>query len=82
MLLKTKDMQRFIREKIDFDKKKLFKKYLRCKAANILQNKNQAKTITKRTNFFQIYPNKQTVFKANSNFYNNALQPLFHLAFV
>ena len=37
-------MQRFIKEKIDFDKKKLFETYQRCKAAKILQNKNQVKT--------------------------------------
>ena len=36
MFVKTKDMQRFIREKIDFDKKKLFQKYQTCKAAEIL----------------------------------------------
>ena len=43
MFVKTKDMQRFIKKKIDFDKKKLFETYQRCKAAKILQNKNQVK---------------------------------------
>ena len=55
---------------------------LRCKAAKILQNKNQVKATPKKANFFQIYPNKQTVFKPNTNFYHNALQPLFNLAFI
>ena len=59
MLLKTKDMQHFIREKIDFDKKKLFKKYLRCKAANILQNKNQVKqSLKEQTSFKYTQTNK------------------------
>ena len=47
-----------------------------------MQNKNQVKATPKKTNFFQIYPNIQTAFKASTNFYHNALQPLFHLAFI
>ena len=59
MFVKTKDMQHFIREKIDFDKKKLFEKYQRCKAAKILQNKNQVKTTPKKqTSFKYIQTNK------------------------
>ena len=79
MFVKTKDMQRFIREKIGFDRIKLFK---RCKAVKILQNKNQVKTIPKKRNFFQVYPNKQTTFKVNANFYHKALQPPFYVAFI
>ena len=59
MLIQTKDMKRFIREKIDFDKKKLLKKYCRCKAAKILQNKNQVKQpLKKQTSFKYIQTNK------------------------
>ena len=47
-----------------------------------MQNKNQVKTIPKKTNLFQIYANIQTAFKANTNLYHNTLQPLFHLAFI
>ena len=50
--------------------------------AKILQNKNQVKTTPKKTNFFQIYPNKETAFQVNANFYHNTLQPLFYLAFI
>ena len=68
MFVKIKDMQRFIRQKIDFDKKKLFKKYERCKAAKIFQNKNQVKTTPKKAKFFHTYPKKQTVLKLTQTF--------------
>ena len=48
----------------------------------MLQNKNQVKATPKKANFFQIYPNNQDAFKANTNFYHNPLKLLFHLAFI
>ena len=41
---------------------------LKVRGYQSLQNKNQVKTASTKTNFFQIYPNKQTVSKVNARF--------------
>ena len=58
--VKTKDIQRFIRGKIGFDKKSCLKNIKSIQPP-------------KKTNFVQIYPNKRTVSKVNARFYLNAL---------
>ena len=71
-------MQRFIREKINSDKKSCLKNIKGARLPKFCK----VKTTPKKTNFFQIYPNKKTVFKGNANSYHNALQPPFYIAFI